>query len=95
MGRLGFRAYILKRRVTATRNGDFVEDSKTDRSFPDAGSLDELLAYPRRQHACREALAAAKIVWSQYLRYVERQRARPAVVHTPVQAVPMQGDPTP
>lgn len=74
---LTFREYIFSRRVTDTAVGDLIKDARADRSFPDVQSLDELLAYLRRRHACREAIAAARTLWSQYVRYVERQRAAP------------------
>jgi hypothetical protein len=61
-----FTDYI-KRRVTDTPNGDFVEDTKSLISigkFPDVQSLDQLLAFmSSRSSTCREAKQAAKRVW--------------------------------
>lgn len=74
----GFGAYILARRITDTPQGDHVVDARSNRDFPDAGSLDELLTYIRRRGGCREARAAARLVWAQFLRWRAVQQARAA-----------------
>jgi len=65
---VGFREYIHKRRITDTRQGDFVSDAKTDPHLPDAQSWKELENYLYEHHFSSPVamFLAAKLVWQQY-----------------------------
>lgn len=65
---IGFREFIQRRRITDSRQGDFVACAKMDPSLPDARSWDELEGYLDEHHSSNpEAMfCAAKLVWQQY-----------------------------
>lgn len=56
-------------RRTGDAIGDFIEDAKTDRRFPDVQSPTELRDYLWTRNACSEALVAGAKAWRRYERY--------------------------
>ena len=65
---IGFREFIQKRRITDTRQGDFVASAKGDPNLPDARNWKELELYFYTHHIlfADGMLTAAKLVWQQY-----------------------------
>jgi len=49
-----------------TPRGDFAAAALGDRQFPDVVSWDQLAKYLRGKGACREAVAAGRLVWRAY-----------------------------
>jgi len=70
---MSFRAFVQKRRITANPAGDFVEDARFDRTFPDPGTWEELDHYLFTRFACSGAIKAAKQVWREYKASQRRQ----------------------
>jgi hypothetical protein len=71
-----FREWVRSRRVTDTPRGDFVEDSRVARDFPDVDSWDEMESYLLfRRRACQEAMAEGKRLWREYQRAVSASPA--------------------
>lgn len=67
---IGFREYIQKRKITDSRQGDFVVRAKDDPNLPDVRNWKELEHYLYTNYILRsEAMfIAAKLVWQQYRR---------------------------
>ena len=67
---IGFREYILRRRITDSKQGDFVASAKDDPNLPDARNWKELELYFYTHHImfADGMLTAAKLVWQQYRR---------------------------
>lgn len=65
---IGFREYIHKRRITNSRQGDFVASAKYDPNLPDARNWKELEAYLYENYilSSEAMFSAAKLVWQQY-----------------------------
>ena len=63
----GFKDYLKEQQPADTPEGDFIEDALRSRDFPDVNSFDELERYLRRCGAIPEAIAAARIVWREYV----------------------------
>lgn len=63
-----FRDYVRGRRVTRTHTGDFVRDARSDDTFPDAKTWDQLYGYLLNVSACPEAIKAGRVVWRGYKR---------------------------
>jgi hypothetical protein len=65
-----FKEWIRKRRVVMPLHvGDFILDVQRDiraGDFPDIATLEKLLLYLQRSHACEPAMRAAPIVWRKY-----------------------------
>ncbi len=68
-----FRDYIAQRRCGDNPQGDFVEDARRDRNFPDVQSWPELKSYLLGKRACEEAVEAAHTVWQGYRAALRRQ----------------------
>lgn len=63
---LTFKEYLVVRRAGADEAGDFVRLARRDPGFPDATSLEEVLAY-LEHGGDHEALAGARFVWRKYM----------------------------
>ncbi len=65
---IGFREYVQGRRITDTRQGDFVASAKIDPNLPDARNWEELEHYLYTDHILSPEgmFSAAKLVWQQY-----------------------------
>lgn len=70
-----FKRYLSRRRITATPPGDFVDDARSDPTFPDAESWDEVRDYLMLRGAAPVAVAAARSAWRSYLRSQRRREA--------------------
>lgn len=68
-----FREYIAVRRIGDNPQGDFIEDARHDRHFPDVQSWRELRSYLENRGACAEAVAAGRLVWQTYRAALRRQ----------------------
>jgi hypothetical protein len=69
-----FRQWIKQTKQTEDPAGDFIGDFKADDKAPDDfENLDRLRGYLRSQHACREAIEAAEVVWKRYQRWLRQQ----------------------
>lgn len=55
---------------------DFVNDARADSQFPDVTIWRQLRSYLFRRHGCREAMRSAFAVWTNYQRYVLREKHR-------------------
>ncbi len=63
---LTFKEYLVVRKAGADEAGDFVRLARRDPEFPEATSLDEVLAYLERGGNL-EALAGARVTWRKYV----------------------------
>lgn len=77
--KIPFRDWCLRRRVTESPEGDFLEDVRTAEKLygrfggrhnhlrlPEGASLEEIIDFLGRRNACYEAIAAAKTLWRVY-----------------------------
>ena len=63
---LTFKEYLVVRKAGADEADDFVRLARRDPGFPDAATLDEVLAYLERGGNL-EALAGARVTWRKYV----------------------------
>jgi hypothetical protein len=70
---MSFKSYVATRRITDTPSGDFVADARRDHQLPDATTWEDLRAYLFHNGACREAIAAARVVWADYVAKLRRK----------------------
>lgn len=73
---LTFREYLASARPRIPAHQDFVADALADRQLPDITKWTQLRSYLFRRHGCREAMRSAFVVWTNYQRYILRERAR-------------------
>lgn len=69
-----FRAYLAVTRLHNVLHRDFVGDALRDAQLPDIASWKQLRSYLWHRHGCREAIRSAFCVWTNYQRYLLRQR---------------------
>ncbi len=60
----------MHRKNTDTAAGDFVGDVKRDTKFPHVREWQAVELYLVHIGACREAIAAGKIVWRSYIQFL-------------------------
>ncbi len=63
---MSFKRYVAAQPVTESARGDFLRDAKVDHALPDAKSWAELEDYLIHAGASTDAVACAKLVWSDY-----------------------------
>ncbi len=61
-----FKEYLVVRKAGADEAGDFIRLARRDPGFPEATSLDEVLAY-LESHGDHQALAGAQETWRNYV----------------------------
>lgn len=66
---MNFREYVLSRRAADNIRGDFINDAKADRKFPEAAATwGDVETYLLVRGACREAVQAGRKLWNEYAR---------------------------
>jgi hypothetical protein len=79
--RHSFRAYIRHiARAPDTPTGDFVQDARRDRTFPDTDHWADVLGYLRGRRAVPAAITAARACWRNYRAWAD---AHPFVAEWP------------
>lgn len=63
-----FKAYLRKRKITDSPQGDFTKDALADPSFPDSVRWSDVLGFLVAKQAIPEAVVAGRSVFQQYLR---------------------------
>jgi hypothetical protein len=75
---LTFKEYLVVRKAGADEAGDFIRLARRDPGFPDATSLEEVLAYLEGRGA-HEALVGARETWRKYVIAVRNANRKKAL----------------